>query len=99
MRQENHRQREVVVVQPQAEPPEDQHESAGGREGRWPAVAQPRAESPEDQLEAAGGRKLRRQAAKNTVCEVAESPAWLREELPEDQREVAGGRNLQRWRT
>ena len=99
MRQENHRQREVVVAQPQAEPPEDQHESAGGREGRRPAVAQPRAESPEDQREAAGGRKLRRRAAKNTVCEVAESPARLREESPEDQREVAGGRNLQRRRT
>ena len=38
MRQENRRQREVAVAQPQAEPPEDQHESAGGREGRRPVV-------------------------------------------------------------
>ena len=81
MRQENCRQREVAVAQPQAEPPEDQHESAGGREGRRPAVAQPRAEWPEDQREAAGGRKLPRRAAKNTVGEVAESPARLREQM------------------
>ena len=99
MRQENCRQREMAVAQPQAEPPEDRHEAAGGREGRRPAVAQPRTESPEDQREAAGGRKLLRRAPKNTVCEVVESPVRLREESLEDQREVAGGRNLQGRRT
>ena len=43
------------------------------------AVARPQADSPKDQRETAGGRELRRQAAKNSVCEVAESPARLRE--------------------
>ena len=62
-------------------------------------VARPLADLPEDQLEAAGGQTPEERSAKGTVCEVAESPAWLREDSPEDQREAPGGRNLQRRRT
>ena len=91
----------AAVAPPRADSPEDQREVAGGRKRRQAlaVVARPLADSPEDQREAAGGRTPEERPAKGTVCEVAESPAWLREDSPEDQREAPGGRNLQRRRT
>ena len=107
MRQENHRRSEVAAHK-------KSNPQTGAAWKAVAAVAPPQADSPEDQREVAGGRK-RGQAlavvarlpadlpeerlAKGTVCEVAESPAWLREDSLEDQREAPGGRNLQRRRT
>ena len=83
----------AAVARPQADSPEDQCEAAGGRKRRQAltVVARPQADSPEDQHEAAGRQKREEQPAKGTVCEVAESPARLREESPNDQQEAAGG--------
>ena len=91
----------AAVAPPRADSPEDQREVAGGRKRQQALVVVARlpADSPEDQLEAAGGRTPEERPAKGTVCEVAESPAWLREDSPEDQREAPGGQNLQRRRT
>ena len=90
MCQENNRRSEAAVCQ----------QSGCWSGASWKAaVALPRAESPEDKCEVAGGRKSRWQAAKGTVCEIAELPAQLREDSPEDRwREAPGGRNLQRQR-